>query len=172
RQQEGVISEKELYEDFVQKLGKKESLTEFYTMASKLDLAEEFADLIQQSHTIDFDKIKSTEDIILSFEALKTTLLKQSQVKPKNTADNGLVDQIKGNIKITPKGDAERIKLKGDLQAVEDALLQENFSKAVMIMSRYEKLYDLSAWLNTVKQRLDFEEFLKQVRNFKGPYKK
>ncbi|HCU07189.1 MAG TPA: hypothetical protein DIC42_06410 [Holosporales bacterium] len=159
------------YAQFLAALAEDKPLLKFYEHAGKLNLSDEFKDIIANIRKINFEKIKSNEELLAEFDQMQRDILKDTMVTSNaQKGKNGLIKSITGNIQIRNSQQPNRMQLKKDFIKAKRLFDQDDVKSAIDILKSYAHHKDVDNWIKHAKEKIEHDEAIQNVRKFKGPY--
>ncbi len=159
------------YAQFLTAIEENKSLLKYYEHASKLDLSDSFKNIIDDIKKINFDKIRSDEELSEDFSQMHGEILKDTMIT-KNTqpGTKTLVDSVADNIHITSSNQPNRAQLKSDFIRAKRLLDMDDLNGAIDMLTPYKHHKTVGLWIKHAQERRDHDDAIQNVRNFKGPY--
>ena len=161
------------YAQFLTAIEENKPLLQYYEHAGKLDLSDKFKDIIADIKKINFEKIKSDEELADDFNQMHSDILQDTMItKNAQTGKKNLIDSIKDNIQITSNNQPNRAQLKSDFIMAKRLLDKDDFEGAIDMLTPYASHKNVGLWIKHTQDRIDHDDAIQNVRNFKGPYSK
>lgn len=161
------------YAQFLTAIEENKPLSTYFEQAEKISLSDKFKDLINNIRKINFDKLKSDEELMDHFNQMHSEILKDTMLTTKvQIGKKKLIDSIKDNIQITKKNHPNRAQLKSDFIMAKRLFDKDDLEGAIDILAPYTNHKNVALWIKHAQERIDHEDAVQNVRNFKGPYSK
>ncbi len=159
------------YAQFLAAIEGKENLLKFYEHAEKLNLSNEFKDIITNIRKINFEKIKSNENLLTEFDQMQNDILKETMLTSiAQKYRSNIIKNIKNNIQISSNQEPNRVQLKKDLIEARKLFTQDDMNSAIDILKFYAHHKHVGLWIKHAEEKKAHDEAIQNVRNFKGPY--
>ncbi|PIZ32578.1 MAG: hypothetical protein COY39_05080 [Alphaproteobacteria bacterium CG_4_10_14_0_8_um_filter_37_21] len=158
---------------FLTAIEENKPLSKYYEQAGKLDISDEFQHIINDIKKINFEKIQSDEELSDSFKQMHSDILQDTMItKNAQTSQKNLVDSIAENIQITHNNQPNRAQLKSDFIMAKRLLDRDDLEGTIDILTPYAHHKNVRIWIKHAQERIDHDDAIQNVRNFKGPYSK
>lgn len=159
------------YAQFLAAIEEGKPLLKFYEHAEKINLSNDFKDIMTTLRTINVEKIKSREELITAFDQMQHNILKETMLtSAAQKNENSIIKNITDNIQIKSNQQPNRAQLKKDLIKAKQMVDQDDVNRAIDILKSYAHHQDVDLWMTHAKEKTAYDKAIQNVRNFKGPY--